>query len=552
MPSLLRTLEDRDAGYLRIVAELAGLEFPEIPREKLAAWLSEALTEAEQLQEQLEGLSPGAHEALDHLLHHGGQAPFTDFSRQFGPMREFGPGRRDRELIWRDPISPLEELWYRAYVGRAFLDTPAGPQEFVFIPDEIFAALGAPDAAPEPAAGRLAPEPSLVQAATSALVDDATSLLALLRRSSGDGSIQPDSFTDLELHHLRYPASIPLLMELLDQLKIFDQKAGLQPEEAREFLQAARPSALRQLLLAWRESTTWNDLAAVQGLHTSKGGWPNDPLFTRTSLLHFLSDISPGEWWDFASFLDDIRREHPGFQRPAGDFDSWYFQDGEGQILHGIEAWHQIEGAMIRSVIERTMHWLGAIDLGYDRSDAPACAFRLTPASPLLFGRTADIEIQAPPGAIEVSSRGRLRFARSAPRALRYQFARFADWNSADEDNYSYSLSPKALQRAAKQELRISQVRSLLEETGVEIPPSLVAALDRFATHGIEAQVERLCILRTESPAVMEELRRNRNTSRFFKELLGPRIALIEESQVQRLLEAALQAGIFLDSFSVG
>ena len=207
---------------------------------------------------------------------------------------------------------------------------------------------------------------------------------------------------------------------------------------------------------------------------------------------------------------------------------------------------------MIRSVIERTMHWLGAIDLGYDRSDAPACAFRLTPASPLLFGRTADIEIQAPPGAIEVSSRGRLRFARSAPRALRYQFARFADWNSADEDNYSYSLSPKALQRAAKQELRISQVRSLLEETGVEIPPSLVAALDRFATHGIEAQVERLCILRTESPAVMEELRRNRNTSRFFKELLGPRIALIEESQVQRLLEAALQAGIFLDSFSVG
>jgi hypothetical protein len=553
MPTLLRFLEDRDAGYLRIVAELAGLELPEIPREKLAGWLADALIEEDQLQEQLDSLSPDAQAALDHLLQHGGQVPFADFSRQFGPMREFGPARRDRELIWRDPISPLEELWYQAYIGRAFLDTAAGPQEFAFIPDEIFTALGAPDVRPEPAAGRPATQPTRLQAATSALVDDATTLLALLRRHSGEKSIQPDSFSSLELHHLRFRTAIPLLVTLLGELKIFDSNArSLQPDAAREFLQSDRPAALRQLLLAWLDSPNWNDLAAVPGLHSSKGGWPNDPLLTRAAVLQFLADVPPGVWWDFASFLEDIRREHPGFQRPAGDFDSWYFQDDEGQILHGIEAWDQVEGAMLRALLERTLHWLGAIDLGFDHPDAPAVAFRLTPASPLLFGKPAAIEIQAPAGGVEISSRGRLRFARSAPRALRYQIARFADWNASEEGSYSYSLSPKALQRARDQGLQVNQIRSLLEETGAEIPPSLTDALDRFAAQGIEAQIERLCLLRTESPAVMDELRENRSTRRFIKEVLGPQIARVEEGQVPRLLEAALQAGIFLDSFSIG
>jgi hypothetical protein len=553
MPSLLRFLQDRDPGYLRIVAELAGLELPEVPRGQLPGWLTEALTEPEQLNEQLEALSPGAREALEHLLNHGGQIPFADFSRQFGPIRDIGPARRDRELLWRSPVSPLEELWYRAYIGRGFLDTPAGVQEFAYIPDEIFTALGAPIPAPDPAVGRPAPPPENVRTATSALVDDATTLLAALRRRTDKTPGEPPFPSGLEHSHLRYPQAVPLLIELLEELDILDRESGLpRPEQTRSFLQSGRSQALRQLLLAWRDSAGWNDLAAVGHLHSTKDRWPNDPLRSRTALLSFLAAVPTGVWWDFPAFCAEIEREHPGFQRPAGDFDSWYFQDDEGHILHGIGAWPNVEGALLRSVIERTMLWLGAVDLGLDSAQASTAAFRLTPASPLLFDRAADIEIQAPPGTVELSSGGRLRFARSAPRALRYQIARFADWHSADETDYYYSISPEALRRALEQGLQVHQVRTLLEETGAELPPSLVAALDRYARAGLQAHVERLFVLRTESPAVMEELRTNRGTRRYIKELLGPQIALVEAGQVRRLVEAALRAGLLVDSFSIG
>jgi hypothetical protein len=552
MPSLLRFFEDRDLGYLRIVAELAGLELPEVPRAQMAAWLAEALAQPETLGEGLEALSARAQEALDYLLQHAGQATVVDFSRQFGPMRDIGPARRDRELLWRNPESALEELWYRGYVGRAFLDTPTGPQEFVYIPDEIYAALGSPPAAPEPVMGQRAESPAHTRPATSALVDDATSLLAALRRRTANESLPSHPLTEHERSHMHFPRAVPLLVELLQELEVIDRKSMLpRPEATREFLQAGRPEALRKLLLAWRDSTGWNDLAAVDHLRSTSDGWPNDPLTSRKAMLTLLSALPTGAWWELVGFLEDIQREHPGFQRPAADFDSWYLQDEQGNILHGISAWSWVDGAMLLETIEHTLHWLGAVDLGMDRGRGEITAFRLTPASPLLFGRAVEIEIQAPPGEVEISSRGVLRFARSAPRTLRYQIARFADWGPADEGNYEYLLTPAALRRASEQGLEVRHVKSLLDETGAQIPPSLVQALDRYRRDGLEAHIESVYLLRTETPAVMEELRSNRATRRYIKDLIGPKAALIEKGQVSRLVEAALRAGLLLESFSL-
>ncbi|MEJ2013271.1 MAG: helicase-associated domain-containing protein [Anaerolineales bacterium] len=552
MPSLLRFFEDRDLGYLRIVAELAGLELPDAPRAQMAAWLAEALTQPETLEAGLDALSAASQEAMNDLLQHAGQVPFADFSRQFGPMRDIGPARRDRELLWRSPVSPLEELWYRGYVGRAFLDTPSGPQEFVYIPDEIFAALGAPSAAPEPMMGRPAASPEHAQPATSALVDDATTLLAALRRRTENDPLPSRPLREHERSHLHFPQAVPLLMELLQELRILDRDSGLpRPEATREFLQSGRPEALRKLLLAWRDSSGWNDLSAVDHLRSTSDGWPNDPLRSRKAMLVFLSAIPPGTWWDLDSFLQDIQREHPGFQRPAADFDSWYLQDDEGNILHGINAWSWVDGAMLLGTIEHTLHWLGAVDLGMDRGRSGTTAFRLTPASPLLFDRPAEIEIQAPPGEIEISGRGVLRFARSAARTLRYQIARFADWGPADEANYEYLLTSDALRRASDQGLEVHHIQSLLEETTAQIPPSLIRALERYSRSGLEARIESVYLLRTETPGVMEELRTNRATSRYIKELIGPKTALIEKGQAPRLVEAALRVGLLLDSFSL-
>ena len=50
---------------------------------------------------------------------------------------EAGPGRRDREQGYLNPVSAAETLFYRAFLGRAFFDTASGAQEFAYIPEDL-------------------------------------------------------------------------------------------------------------------------------------------------------------------------------------------------------------------------------------------------------------------------------------------------------------------------------------------------------------------------------------------------------------------------------
>ncbi len=67
--------------------------------------------------------------------------PLGTFTRRFGDVREVGPGKRDREQPHLHPNSATEILWYRALLAKAFFDTDKGPQEFAYIPDDLFMAL---------------------------------------------------------------------------------------------------------------------------------------------------------------------------------------------------------------------------------------------------------------------------------------------------------------------------------------------------------------------------------------------------------------------------
>jgi len=90
-----------------------------------------------QVQEIIDSLPAQARSALDTLAEAGGKISWAAFVRQFGEIRETGPGRRDREQVYLNPVSIAETLFYRAFLARAFFDTPNGAQEFAYIPEEI-------------------------------------------------------------------------------------------------------------------------------------------------------------------------------------------------------------------------------------------------------------------------------------------------------------------------------------------------------------------------------------------------------------------------------
>jgi hypothetical protein len=461
-----------------------------------------------------------------------------------------GPGRRDREKPWRAPASPLEILWYRGWLARAFGDTPSGPQEFAFVPSDLAAAL------PLPAAPRAAPpgtptaQPAHASLATYTSPDDATTLLAALRRK-GSSSL-PLARPRLEglRSFLHEPDAADLLITLLRQEGILiGPPIRPSPEAARRFLDRPRAEISRQLLLAWAVSGTWNDLACTPGLSAPKDEWPNDPKAGREALLKMLHDVPAGEWWDIESFIDAVRDRLPGFQRPGAEFDSWHLQETQtGRFLRGFASWHRVEGALIRYVVSGPLYWLGALDLGSRTEGSAPSVFRLTHLARVLWGPETTETGAEPHGAVLLLPGGRIRLAPGAPLSHRYQISRVAHWARLDRDGYEFHLTPASLQAAHAQGLEAHHVLAILESAaGRPHDPGLSEAIRRAMSHGAEARLERTLILRVSKPKVLQALQADRACARLLGEPLGPSAVRVAERDWEKLCAAAARLGLLIE-----
>ncbi len=97
------------------------------------------------------------------------------------------------------------------------------------------------------------------------------------------------------------------------------------PETVKAFLEAPRAEALAALGRAWLPSTAFNELRQLPGLRFD-GEWQNDPRRTRESILGFLAGLPAGTWWSLTAFTAAIKETAPDFQRPAGDYNSWFIR----------------------------------------------------------------------------------------------------------------------------------------------------------------------------------------------------------------------------------
>ncbi|HEY42774.1 MAG TPA: hypothetical protein G4O11_02210 [Anaerolineae bacterium] len=553
MRSLLHTLQDYDLGHLRILAELWGIDLPHGSALQAAESMARAMLDPATLTEITDSLPAHIRDAYEYLLRLGGRAPLSDFVRRFGPLREMGPGRRDREKPWRDTPSPVEALWYRGLIARAFIDTPSGPREFAFIPSDLASLLPQPAPHhPVPAGGPIDPPPKS-QPASSVAVDDTTTLLAALRRHPGDEIDMTLAQRQDLSPFLHQPDSLDLLTTLLREEEILiDHPLCPNPKSVRSYLDIPRTEALRRLILAWERSSTWNELAHVPHLTCTSEVWPNDPLASRRIVLGYVSQIPLRSWWDLNGFIAALRDQQPGFQRPAGDFDSWYLRDiRNGTFLQGFEHWDAIEGAMLRYMITGPMHWLGAADLGRTNEEGPVTSFRLTPAAAVLSDPRTPLSIKESTSSATIHPDGRVVVPRRALRALRYQIARFTSWQPIDDINYYYRLTPTGLETASNQGLELSHIITVLETAGEEpIPASLRKALERWSDRGSEGRFRRETILQVLEPSVLSELQRNRTTARYLGEVLGPTVVIVHEKDLILLCSASARLGILLDPLS--
>jgi hypothetical protein len=321
------------------------------------------------------------------------------------------------------------------------------------------------------------------------------------------------------------------------------------PNPLRAFLEISAENALVELLQTWRDSRTWNDLAHVPGLSTAGKTWPNNPLTTRQLLLDYLAKLPRETWWDLESFVSGIKTQNPGFQRPAGDFESWYLSRTEdGSFLQGFEHWDSVDGALVRFLLRGPLHCLGACDIGFHQFKDSPTAFRLNKRADSLFNSPSPLSPEKAEPPVQLSPSGRILVPASASRVHHYQIARFCTWVDLDKRGYHFQLTPSALKTAQEQNLKLNHVRAILE-TASEAPihPLLKRSLSRWERKGQEASLARGLILKVSDPEVMKNLRSDRSVSRYLGESLGPRTAEVNEKDWEKLCNAAAKLGYLID-----
>jgi hypothetical protein len=541
LPDLTHSLQTKDPGFLKIVLELwAPAEEADAgtPAEQIVA-----LVNSPRLVQMIEALPAEARTALEDLVRNEGKLPWAMFARRYGAVREMGAGRREREKPHQEPSSPAEMLWYRMLIDRAFLDTETGPQEFGYIPIDVLQAIPPSRSEVSSSFGRAASpaERAHVIPANDRILDNTCTLLAALRLELPLDSAE---FTRASWDNSPiYAPKAQALQAMLAAAELLEPSSGLPlPEPTRRFLELPREKALALLARTWRYSSTFNELRQLPDL-SFEGEWQNDPLRARSVLLELLASLPRGTWRSLPAFVAAVKRHKPDFQRPAGDYDSWFIRSqASGEYLRGFAHWDAVDGALIRYLICGPLHWLGIFDLAAPEPEAAPTAFRFSRWAEALLSGAAPQGLKVEDNTFLISSDARLRVPHLTPRAARYLLARFCTWDAAHEDNTSYRITAASLQRARQQGLRLSHLLALLRRHALSVPPSLARALERWDEHGSEARLERVLILRLRTPEILQTLRNSR-AARFLGDPLGPTTVIVKQGASEKVLAVLAELG---------
>ena len=562
MRTLESALSEHELITLRVIGEWWELDLRGADKTACIKALAETLTTLD-FGLEMQYLPPEEASALRALVDAGGRQAVGTFTRQHGEVRQMGPGRLEREEPWYDPISPAEALWYRGFLYRAFDEAEDGGSlvEYYFLPSELLTQAeegndeapaellrdGASMATVAPTASlpAAAAPPSFAPAKTDA-VDDLTTVLAFAQQDGLDieasARLLEGDRRSLRPFLLDDSADrLSLLITLAVELGFLRRTPdGLRPARAAVgWLKEAREGQLRALVDAW-SSSAWNDLCHTPGLRCEGSGWENDPIAARSALLEALP--RDGAWYPLDALVQMVKNENPDFQRPEGNYDTWYIRDDESNAyLKGFESWEQVEGRLLRFLIQGPLFWLGMAEVGEGR-------FHLTErALAWLAGEDAPARgVEVPP---VVRPDAVVLVPHNANRYQRFQVARVAEAEPlTPAEPYRYRLTPGSLSAARESGITPERVLSFLRQaSGRPIPASVQRGVERWSELGLEGVLQPAVILRVRDADILDKLQANARTRPFIGERLGDLAAVISHDNWRELQQVAAQLGLLLE-----
>lgn len=496
---------------LQVVAELRGafLDAADDRREAielLAAQITDPTSILMAYQEAGD-YHPQAQAALETVLNAGGEMIEAQFSRQFGSIRQMGPAKLEREMPWTNPESVAELLYYYGLLGRGFKGAGQDAHTIVYIPTDVVPWLPKPAAAEGEGELSVVPVPPPPSArmllSEDAFLEDTGTLLGFLHterlRLTASGP-DPDDIAQLaeRLHLLgnvlpsadeaiqaQDDTRLALLLHLANRLRWLrrgeDNQVVLTTNRVRAFLEQSRAEQRFTLWEAWRNSTEWNDLCRTPGLECADtGNWRNDPHQTRETILRLLGQLQPGAWYSQFDVIQAIKEQAPDFQRPTGDYESWYIRDTNTQeFLKGFEQWDQVEGRLLRFLCKGPLYWLGAVDLA-EPSAGDDMLISLSQWGARWLGHETVQPDELPRRPFVLGEDFSITLPAGTSLLDRFRVERFAQWQ-ASYPQYIYQINQRGLRRAAEEGITPQRIVAFLQSRSHQVPANVQAGLMRFA-----------------------------------------------------------------------
>ena len=503
MPTTTQMLASYPDILLQVIAELRGAfldaaDNREQALELLAAQITEP-TSTQMAYQEVTDMADQAREAIETLLKEEGEMVEAQFSRQYGTIRQMGPAKLERETPWLYPENIAEMLHYYGLLGRGIKGSGSTAHTIVYLPADIIPWLPHPHNAGADGGLPILPAPPPPTARTmladDSFLEDAGTLLGFLHsdtlRLNGEGPNPEDIERFIQRLQLPFADDAPELSIRLGLLLHLTNRLGwlrrtdsnviqLTGNRVRDFLEKTRAEQRFALWEAWRTSSEWNDLFRTPNLEcTNTGSWQNDPLQTRAALLQILSKLQSGAWYSLSEFCELVKEHEPDFQRPTGNYDTWYIRSTTTQeFLKGFENWLAVEGALIRFLVTGPLYWLGAVDLA-EPSAGDDFQFSLSQWGAYWLGQDAPQPHDQARRPIQVGEDFRITLALGTPLAERFRVERFAQWQSS-YPNYVYQMNQRSLSKAVEGQIAPKQIIDFLERRARVVPEKVISALARF------------------------------------------------------------------------
>ena len=501
MPTASQMLAGYPEILLQVLAELRGAFLDGADnREQMVELLAAQLTDPTSVQmayQDVVDYAPQAEEAINLLLREHGELAEAQFSREYGAIRQMGPAKLERESPWVYPESIAELLYYNGIIGRGFKGAGQNAHAIVYLPSDVAPWLPHPQ---NELAGELPVKPVAPPPASRMLSDpdsfllDAGTLLGFVYsdrlRLTANGP-HPDD-VDRLIKRLLLPfgrnepdleARLALLLHLANRLgwlRRDGEAVQLTQNAVTAFLDKTRAEQRRALFDAWRASPEWNDLCRTPELAcVEAGSWHNDPLQTREAVLRLFGHLQPGAWYSQADMLRAIREIEPDFQRPTGDYDTWYIRNHTTQeFLKGFERWDDVEGALLRFLVRGPFSWLAVLDMA-EPSAGSDMLISLGRWGGHWLGSDIPQPEEHPASTITLTEDFLVTLEPGVSLADRFRVERFAQWQRS-YPAFVYQITQRSLKRAAERGVSGARIASFLRQRVRGSAPRVLAAVERF------------------------------------------------------------------------